>query len=241
MPDGVWTSAFTRSARPICRTRSSSASARPRRRRAARARGPSRSHVLELGREHPHDLPEVDGLCGDAELARIDAREVEQIGRELGEPLDLLLHRREEPRARLLVELLVREQLEEAADREDRRPQLVRRVGDELLACVVELRELHAHAVEGVGELRRSRRRRDRRSARRSRLPRFARPRSRAAAAGARASPAAVSPRTSASTSAKPVASSRRSRTSSTVASESASGAWKSRTASSPSGTATSA
>ena len=29
----------------------------------------------------------------------------------------------------------------------------MRRVGHELLACVVELRELHAHAVEGVGEL----------------------------------------------------------------------------------------
>ena len=54
---------------------------------------------------------------------------------------------------RLLVELLVREQLEEAADREERRSQLVRRVRDELLARVVELRELDAHAVERAREL----------------------------------------------------------------------------------------
>ena len=44
--------------------------------------------------------------------------------------------------------LLVRHQLEEAAEREERRPQLVRRVGDELTAGAVELAEPAAHALE---------------------------------------------------------------------------------------------
>ena len=55
-------------------------------------------------------------------------------------------------RARLVVEILVREQLEETPDREERRAQLVRRVRDERLAGVVELCELDAHSVERVGE-----------------------------------------------------------------------------------------
>src|SRR5581483_1339266 len=45
------------------------------------------------------------------------------------------------------------QQLEKAAEREDRRPQLVRRVRDELAARVVEAREPAAHAVERAGEL----------------------------------------------------------------------------------------
>ena len=55
--------------------------------------------------------------------------------------------------ARLLVELLVGEQLEEAAEREDRRAQLVRGGGDEALARRVELGELAAHVVELAGQL----------------------------------------------------------------------------------------
>ena len=54
---------------------------------------------------------------------------------------------------RLLVELLVGEELEESADREERRSQLVRRIRDELLAGVVELRELDAHPVERARQL----------------------------------------------------------------------------------------
>ena len=62
-------------------------------------------------------------------------------------------------RARLVVELLVLEQLEEAAEREDRRAQLVRGGRDEALARGVELRELALHVVERARELRRARRR----------------------------------------------------------------------------------
>ena len=49
--------------------------------------------------------------------------------------------------------LLVRHQLEEAAEREERRPQLVRGVGDELAARAVELAEPPAHSLERVGEV----------------------------------------------------------------------------------------
>src|SRR5207244_11363067 len=54
---------------------------------------------------------------------------------------------------RRLVELLVAQQLDEAAEREDRRPQLVRGVGDEGAPRVLELGELEAHPVEGPREL----------------------------------------------------------------------------------------
>ena len=140
---------------------------------------------------------------------------------------------------RLVVQVLVREELEKPAEREERRAQLVRRVRDELLARVVELRELDPHPIERPRELTDlvvaaiDDRRAEVARRRSARLP------SPAAGADATSIPAAVSPRTSASTSANAVASSSRSRTSRTVASESASGAWKSTTASQPSGTAT--
>ena len=51
------------------------------------------------------------------------------------------------------VGLLVLEQLDEAAEREDRRAQLVRGVGDELLAGAVEARQALLHLVEGPREL----------------------------------------------------------------------------------------
>ncbi len=53
----------------------------------------------------------------------------------------------------LVVELLVAEQLEEAAERENRRPQLMGGVGDELPAGIVEPGEPQAHPVERPGEL----------------------------------------------------------------------------------------
>src|SRR5207302_671633 len=49
--------------------------------------------------------------------------------------------------------LLVGEQLEEAAEREERRPQLVRGIRDELAARVLELRKPAAHSLEGAREL----------------------------------------------------------------------------------------
>ena len=65
----------------------------------------------------------------------------------------------EEACARLVVHVLVREQLEEPGEREERRPQLVRCVRDELLAREVELGELHAHPVERRRRAGRARRR----------------------------------------------------------------------------------
>ena len=53
----------------------------------------------------------------------------------------------------LVVELLVREQFQEAAEREQRRSQLVRSIRDELLPRGVEPRELNPHAVERAREI----------------------------------------------------------------------------------------
>ena len=68
-------------------------------------------------------------------------------------PLHLALELLEELPARLVVELLVGQQLEEPAEREDRRAQLVRGGGDELLARPVEPGELVLHVVERGREL----------------------------------------------------------------------------------------
>jgi hypothetical protein len=56
------------------------------------------------------------------DVPRVEAREVEQLDSQLLQAGDLLAHGGEELEARLLVEILVVEQLEEAAQREDRRP-----------------------------------------------------------------------------------------------------------------------
>ena len=84
----------------------------------------------------------------DPDPAGVHPREVEQVGGEVREAVDLAAGRGEELRPRRLVEILVVEQLEEAREREERRPQLVRGVGDELLPGAVELGELDPHAVE---------------------------------------------------------------------------------------------
>ena len=102
----------------------------------------------ELLGDRVGDLPEIDRLVLDPHPARVEPREVEQIGRELGEPVDLLAHRLEELPPRLLVELLVGHQLEEAAEREEGRPQLVRGVGDELAAGAIEVLQPNAHPLE---------------------------------------------------------------------------------------------
>jgi hypothetical protein len=112
-----------------------------------------RRDVLELAGQHAHDRTEIHGLELDGELARIHAGQVEEIGRKLREAPDLALHRLDEPGAGLLVEILVGEQLQESPDREERRAELVRRVRDELLARVVELRQVHAHLVESPREI----------------------------------------------------------------------------------------
>src|SRR4029078_2696251 len=67
-----------------------------------------------------------------------------------GEPLHLRAHLVDEVPAHRWVNVLIGHQLEEASEREERRPQLMRGVRDELAACTVELSEAQAHAVEGT-------------------------------------------------------------------------------------------
>ncbi len=89
----------------------------------------------------------------DPQPARVHAREVEQVGRKLREPVHLLGHCGEELAPRRLVEILVLQELEEAAQREEGSPELVRGVGDEGAPRVVELREAAAHTLERPREL----------------------------------------------------------------------------------------
>src|SRR5205085_9738731 len=105
-------------------------------------------------------LPQSAGHAGERDRlplaprrAGVEPRQVEEVARETGQPFDLLAHRGEELRVRLVVEVLVGEQLEEPAEREERRPQLVRGVRDELGPRAVEVREAKAHPVEGAREL----------------------------------------------------------------------------------------
>ena len=96
---------------------------------------------------------EVDGVGFDDDRSGVELGEVEQVGGQLGQPLDLLAHRVDELGPLLRARVLVLEQLDEAAEAEDRRAQLVRGVGDELFAGAVELGEAALHFVECPGEL----------------------------------------------------------------------------------------
>ena len=107
----------------------------------------------ELPRDLARELADVGRLRPQLERAGLQPREVEQLGGELAHPLHLAAQLVEELAPRLLVEVLVREQLEEAAEREDRRAQLVRGGRDELLARPVQPRELVLHVVERGREL----------------------------------------------------------------------------------------
>ena len=68
---------------------------------------------------------QVDLLLLDGEPPGIQPREVEQIGGELRQARDLFAHRRHELALGRWIEVLVGQQLEEAAQREQRRPELV--------------------------------------------------------------------------------------------------------------------
>ena len=107
----------------------------------------------ELLEQELGDLGEVDRIAVDTQAAGVEAGEVEQLAGELRQPIDLLAHAPEELAPGRVVELLLDEQLEMAAEREKRRPELVRGVGDELAAGVLEAREALAHAVERTREL----------------------------------------------------------------------------------------
>ena len=155
MPAGVWRRAFSTSARPTWRMRCWSP--RP----VALPSTPSLRQLVsrplgvrvELLEQELGHLGEVDRIAVDPQAAGIEAGEVEQLAGELRQPVDLLAHAPEELAPGRVVELLLDEELEVAAQREQRRPQLVRRVGDELAAGVLEAGEALAHAFEGAGEL----------------------------------------------------------------------------------------
>src|SRR3954467_10814169 len=107
----------------------------------------------ELGGNGLGQIAEVVRLGTKPKRAGLQAGEVQQLGRQLAQAIDLLAQLAQEGRARLLVELLVLEQLQEAAEREDRRAQLVRGGGDEAPAGGLELGELTLHRVQRAGEL----------------------------------------------------------------------------------------
>ena len=81
----------------------------------------------------------------------LQAREVEQLGDEAAEALDLGEHRRDGLRVGGLD--AVGDVLELGLQRGDRRAQLVRDVGDEVAALAVDLLELGGHRVERAREL----------------------------------------------------------------------------------------
>src|SRR5581483_560164 len=85
-------------------------------------------HRREVAGDDAGDLADRERLALDAQLARVEPGQVEQLRGELREARHLVAHAREELESRLLVHLLVGEQLDEAAQREERGTQLVRRV-----------------------------------------------------------------------------------------------------------------
>ena len=188
-PAGVWRSALSSRARSTWRARVSSPSAwtlpSP---STVRTSDPRRAATPRTSRAQSSAIAASSTSSrATATAAGVEAREVEQVGRQLGEPIDLLAHRREEPVARRGVGVVLRCELEEAAERRERRAQLVRRVRDERPARILETTELDAHRVERAGEVgdlvAAPRRRPDRRTS----PPRAVRPRAAAAAAGASA------------------------------------------------------
>ena len=119
----------------------------------------------ELGADAAGEHADVGGRRRELHRAGLQPREVEQLRGELAEPIDLLADLTDELASRLVVELLVLDQLEEAAQREDRRAQLVAGGRDEAPASVLEALELALHVRErlreapelvarGVGEVR---------------------------------------------------------------------------------------
>jgi hypothetical protein len=74
----------------------------------------------ELRDELAGERAQVERLLLHRQPARVEAREVEQLRRELRQPVDLLAHLAEELAPGGLVQVGVLEQLEEAAEREER-------------------------------------------------------------------------------------------------------------------------
>ena len=182
VPGGVCSSALSTSARPIRNTRSRSASAAPPcSTRTLQRMLPLQRDGGELSRSAPAmSTSSTRSRAGRTWPASIRDRSSRSVASR-AQPRDLLRRRDEELSPRLLVELLVLQQLQEPAQREDRGTQLVRGVRDERAPGVVEAGELEAHPVERAGELAELVCGRGRRRAPRSPPTRSARPRARAA------------------------------------------------------------
>ena len=103
---------------------------------------------LHLARAVRGQHAELELVVGDRDAPGVEARDVEQIRGQLRQPLHLLAHRVQELAALLPGQPALREQLEVAAERRQRRPQLVRGVGDERGARALERLESHAHLLE---------------------------------------------------------------------------------------------
>ena len=98
----------------------------------------------ELVDDRARGVGEIDLALHELDLPCVEPGEVEQVGREPRQTRHLRARLVEELPPLVGIELLVGHQLEEPAEREERRPQLVRRVGDELAAHAVEVGEAHA-------------------------------------------------------------------------------------------------
>ena len=94
----------------------------------------------ELRRELEGELGEIERLARHRQPARVEPRQIEEIRREPGQAGDLFAHLPDELVPRRLVELGIVEQLQEPGEREERRAQLVRGIGDELAARPLEIR-----------------------------------------------------------------------------------------------------
>ena len=136
VPGGVWVSALSIRIRMIWATRTGSQWASIG--RAGRRSSRWASCWASVGSNSPDtervSSPQVDLLGPQLERAGLELGQVEQVDRQLAQPLDLRLDLIQEAPAGLGVEVLVLEQLDEPAEREDRRAELVRGGGDELLA-----------------------------------------------------------------------------------------------------------
>ncbi len=155
VPAGVWVSALSIRMRTIWATRTGSHWASMRREGSRSSR--RESCWASVGSNSPDtervSSARVDLLGAQLERARLQPREIEEIDGQLAQAPHLVADLVQEAAPRLRVEVLVLEQLQEPAQREHRRAQLVGGGGDELLAGQLELLELLLHLVERDGQL----------------------------------------------------------------------------------------
>src|ERR1051326_2086042 len=120
VPGGVCLKAFSSSARPMRTTRCSSPSPYA----SPTSSSSSCSVAIAPARNRspkPRRAPRrVDRSALDVDSAGVQTRQVEEVFGQALQSIDLFPHRLEELASSSFVEILVREQLEEAAEREER-------------------------------------------------------------------------------------------------------------------------